>query len=350
MLRPLQSLDTYNDEYYHWSVMNRRKMGKMGPIVGGAAGPNGRGASVQPSPVWKEAKVYAEERVSKFHEAERARASKFAEEKKSLGQMVRTNVNRPKALLTTPVLHKEDVREKEDAEGTATSDSRYESEQRRNRVRLWRSRVAVDGGYSAFLSLVELRRLIQSSSTAPGLVGELMVDVKANVDRLHSSLGINVRMDRGGRKEVEVDRSGLGSALSLPKGRALCARVIEEGILPHHSACQVLPIAMTHVASRPPSTAEGEERLLLALMVLVRTPHPPVDPAILHGCLDMLISGTEEGEIELSNVTGSRARLQLLHSILEVGKGACTAAGPPLANEWSKREGVFMGLLNGVQK
>merc|ERR1719287_247998 len=162
-------------------------------------------------PVSNEVKSIAQRSEDKFQDAVKNRARVFAEEKKSLGQMVRTNVKRPKALLTTPVLHKDESAEEEhDAEaGAGAGDAKYESEVRRNRISVWKARVAIDRGYGAFLSLIELRRLIQANGgSSPQLINDLMGDVKTNVDRLHSSLGIAVRSTReaGGKKEIEVDR------------------------------------------------------------------------------------------------------------------------------------------------
>jgi hypothetical protein len=47
--------------------------------------------------------------------------------------------------------------------------------------------LTIDRGYTALLRLIELRRLIQTNAGAPGLIGDLMVDVKTNVNLLHMS-------------------------------------------------------------------------------------------------------------------------------------------------------------------
>ena len=143
--------------------------------------------------------------------------------------MVKTNVNRPKALLNVPVMatvEDESGGDNDNGENNLSSDKDYVLEQRRNRVQLWKARVSIDKGYSAFLSLTELRRLIQANASQPQLVNELMGDVKTNVDQMHASLGVIVRVNPDGSREMIIDEARLSSTLSLPKGRVLCARVI----------------------------------------------------------------------------------------------------------------------------
>mmetsp|Transcript_11027 Transcript_11027/g.21900 ORF Transcript_11027/g.21900 Transcript_11027/m.21900 type:complete len:811 (-) Transcript_11027:163-2595(-) len=343
MLRPLQSLDRYNDDYYHWSFVDRKSRNML--MLGGM------GPKAIPNPVWKEVKVLAKERETKYREAVESRAKDWAEEKKSLGRTVKTNVNRPKALLTTPVMNKEKVADAQaNTGGESKVESDYEIEQQRNRVQMWKARVAIDKGYTAFLSLAELRRLIQSNSGAPQLVNDLMSDVKSNVDLMHASFGISVKMDSDGNRKTEVDKNRLGSTLSLPKGRELCARAIEGGILPHQSACEMLPLALFNIFSRslpPPRdgaaqpTADGEERLLRALTGLVLTIQPSVEPTVLCRSLDMTISIGSAGN--LSHITGSRVRMELLHSILSRGKVVCNDA---FSDVWAEKEKTFMQILS----
>ncbi|KAL7468591.1 hypothetical protein ACHAXS_008821, partial [Conticribra weissflogii] len=346
MLRPLQSLDRYNDDYYHWSFVDRKSRNLL--MLGGM-GPGTMKAI--PNPVWKEVKVLAKERETKYREAVETRAKDWAEEKKSLGRTVKTNVNRPKALLTTPVMNKEKVVDEKSGQGGDDKvESDYEMEQQRNRVQMWKARVAIDKGYTAFLSLTELRRLIQANSGAPQLVNDLMSDVKSNVDLLHSSFGVSVKMDSNGSRKTDVEKTRLGSTLSLPKGRVLCARAIEGGILPHQSACEMLPLALLHIFSTSlpvprervaQPTAEGEERLVRALTGLVLTVQPSVEPTVLCRCLDMAISIASDGN--LSSITGSRVRMELLHSILSRGKIVCNDA---MAEVWAEKEKTFMEILS----
>ncbi|KAL7535166.1 hypothetical protein ACHAXR_006317 [Thalassiosira sp. AJA248-18] len=341
MLRPLRSLDTYNNDYYHWSVVNRENPNLS--IV--QRSPNGNYSCVaRPNPVWKEVKVMAKENEDQFHAAVKTRAKSFAEEKRSLGHLVKANAKRPKALLNTPVLKKDNA--EENLPEASHSDSKYGSELRRSRVLLWKARVSIDRGYSAFLSLIELRRLIQAHVGAPRHINELLVDVKTNVDLLHTSLGVFLNFGRKGDKEIEIDKWKLAVTLSMPKGRVLCARVIEEGILPHPSACHILPVALCCIFSWPMPAVEGEERLLHALTVLVQTPQPSIHPLILCRCLELSILGAHDNKDDLLKAARCHVRMELMHAILSTGKIVCVDA--PFKESWCEKEKTFLKVLEGV--
>ncbi|KAL3789214.1 hypothetical protein HJC23_002799 [Cyclotella cryptica] len=338
MMRPLQSLDAYNDDYYHWSFVDRKSRNLL--MLGGIT-PDATIAKALPNPVWKEVKEMAKEREIKFRESLEMRSKEFAEEKKSLGRLVKSNVNRPKALLNTAAMHKEDSKKILDGTGDESkAESDYESEQKRLRVQLWKARVAIDKGYTAFLSLTELRRLIQANAGATQLINDLTGDVKSNVNLMHASFGITIKVDSDGSRKIEVEKSRLGCTLSMPKGRILCARVIEGGILPHQSACEILPATLSCIFSTSLPAADGEDRLLRALTGLVLTVQPSVDPSILCRCLDVtiVIGGTKDVE----KITGSRTRMELMHAILSRGKAVC---GEDRSLGWGDKEKQFIALL-----
>ena len=81
--------------------------------------------------------------------------------------------------------------------------------------------MTIDRGYTALLPLIELRRLIQTNAGAPGLIGDLMVDVKTNVDLLHMSLGVAVQINSRKGKTTKI---GDGRAASTFPRDASCAR------------------------------------------------------------------------------------------------------------------------------
>lgn len=334
MLRPLQSLDTYNNDYYQWSVEKKENRSVMPIVVNGFNISN-----AQPNPVWKSVKVLAKDNENQFYDAVKTRAKNFAEEKKSLGHLVKADVMRPKALLTTSVLSKD--KDDENTHKANQLDSKYSSELRRGRIDLWKARVSIDRGHSAFLSLLELRRLIHAHAGAQQSIGELLTDVKTNVDILHSSLGVKLNVGPKGQKKVDVNDLELGRTLSMPKGRVLCSRAIEEGILPHLSACRILPVALSCIFSWMLPAIEGEERLLRALTVLSRNPRPSIDPLTLCQCLEQVNKREKNGE--LFNATPNPMRMELLHSILSTGQRVC--AGSPFEQSWREQENSLLDVL-----
>ena len=348
MMRTLKSLDVYNDDYYHWSVLNRTNNLNHPPHllagIPGAMGP----PTLQPTPLLKGLKETVKVQEEAFQKAVKDRAKTFAEEQKSLGQLIRTNIKRPKALLDTPVLKKE--KNSEESAATTTPDTKYEAGQQVSRIHLWKARVIIDKGYSAFLSLMELRRLIQAQVRNPRVIQELMIDVKSNIDLLHSSLGVSVQVNAEGSKTIKVDKKRLSTTLSLPKGRILCARSIEEGIVPHPSACNLLPVALQAIFSEP-MPSDGEDRLLQAFTGLILTENPGVHAEILCSCLEVATSfaarenAYDDGITSSSSLTSSHMRINLLHGLLSMGKHVCD--GSPILNKvWLEGEQVFRGMLN----
>ena len=377
MLRSLKSLDPYNDDYYHWSVVHKSTTNLvrgMGGIGGGGnnnaavvASVTATAAAVLPAPVWKEVKVIARQRDDKYYNSIKVRAAKFADTNKSLGQLERMNIHRPKALLSTPeAIKREEGDDDDNIDGSG--DSKYECSQLAERLNLWKARVTINKGYTALLSLMELRRLIQVNANATNKISSLMLDVKTNVDLLHMSLGLLVTIDSiAGIKTITVNDVTLASTLSLSKGRVLCARAIEDGILPHASACQLLPVALTCILSSSSSTTvavDGEDRLLLALTSLIVLTNPVLDPAIFCQCMDVpiaLLAGrtttttaTKENndttntnlmtkKRDISMIACTRTRMNLLHALLSMGKDVCAKSS--YSEEWSKREEMFGSML-----
>ncbi len=205
-------------------------------------------------------------------------------------------------------------------------------------------RLTIDRGYTALLPLIELRRLIQTNAGAPGLIGDLMFDVKTNVDLLHMSLGVAVQINSRKVKTTKIGNGRAASTLSMPKGRVLCACAIEEGILPHSSASALLPAALSCILSLP-SSDDGEDRLIHALTELILLTKPTIDPPILCRSLDVPISLVRDN---MSAIASSHMRMNLLHAVLSMGKDVC--AGSCASEDWFQREDIFSGILDGSQK
>jgi len=364
MLRPVLSyasvLDAYNADYYRWSYDDRKSRNLL--FLGGNA-PSHMNTNL-PNPVWKETKVKAQEMEDKFRTTIEKRADEWTKEKQALGRVVKVNVKRPRALLATTALSSssssanananagEEQKDSGDGDTTTVADT----EEDRQRAFLWAGRVAIDKGYQAYLSLVELRRLLQSR---PGdaLNGEdsvvhrreeLLKDVEENVSKLQGAFGLK-KVDGG----IECDDKILARTLTLPKGRMLLSRVVDEGILPHPSACKVLPNAIKVVfdsastgdlAAAPPA---GEDRLLRSLTGLVKTEHPSVDPTNLLQCLISTINAENvingEKRSMKAVLTSKRTLMELLYAVFSRGGEVCVGG---FESDWKDKESKFLAILS----
>jgi hypothetical protein len=129
----------------------------------------------------------------------------------------------------------------------------------------------------------------------------------------------------------------------MPKGRVLCARAIEEGILLHSSACALLPMALSCILSLL-SSADGEDRLIHALTELILLTNPSVDLPIFCRSLDVPISLARDNKNDMSAIASSCMRMNLLHAVLSMGKDVYAGSCP--SKDWFQREDIFRGILD----
>lgn len=327
--------------------------------AGGGGGGNGNDGKTVPNPVWKETKTKAKEMEEKFQESVEKRASDWSKEKNILGKVVKVNVKRPRALLSTTALTA--ALHKDDQEGK--SEKEYD-----DRAILWAARLAIDKGYLAYLNLVELRRLLQSRPGDTFMLedeekrGELLEDVKDNVNRLHGAFGVKILDENDGNNNqttTEVNFKILSRTLSLPKGRVLLSRVIDEGILPHSSACHILPVVVRAVyessIAMELSTSvlqPGEDRLLRSLTGLVRTIQPSVDAKNLLACLTSMTTPSKKSDDNSDTKQQSvkeilslkRTLMELLHAVLSRAADVCAAEG--MESDWKAKEAEFLLALS----
>jgi len=349
IMRPLSALDPYNADYYRWSYDDRKSRNLL--FVGGV--PPVMALNKLPNPVWKETKVKAREINDTFRENVEKRAANWSKEKHILGKTVKNDVNRPKALLAATTLSTVPEGKGKLDESSLASASKEE----RQRANLWAARLASDKGYLAYLNLVELRRLLQSRGVdALDLNGErredLLIDVEANVSKLNWAFGVGKVQNK-----TDVDDKVLSRTLSLPKGRMLLSRTLDEGILPHPSACQVLPSVVKIILKSSLLVVDssvvlpaGEDRLLRSLSGLVRTVQPSVDPINIMKCLGNVndVKGEiDEEKLDIKKVLkGKQALMELLHAVVSRGAEICGVVGGEYEDEWEIKEADFLAMLS----
>jgi len=351
IMRPLLTfenvLDAYNADYYHWSYNDRKSRNLL------FNNNNIAGNMNLPNPVWKETKIKAQAMESKFRDTVEKRADEWSKEKQALGKLAKANVKRPRALLATNALSST-------AENrvSASEEADEDTAETKQRALLWAARAGIDKGYLAYLNLVELRRLLQSRpgdalSGAPAIEDrrdELLSDVEDNVNKLHTAFGV----EKSPSGEIKILGTVLMRTLSLPKGRMLLSRVVDEGILPHPSACHLLPVAIkvilefsssADLTAAPPA---GEDRLLRSLTGLVKTVQPSVDVGNLLACLGSVIDAksimSEKNKSMKTVLTGKRTLMELLHAIFTRGSEVCIGEDEA---EWKKKESSFLQILSG---
>ena len=364
IMRPMLTfenvLDAYNADYYHWSYNDRKSRNLLFS--------NTNSSTDLPNPVWKETKMKALEMESKFRNTVEKRADEWSKEKHALGKIAKANVKRPRALLATTALSStaESRLTNGSLDGDIVNDEHndVEMEDYKQRAFMWAARVGIDKGYLAYLNLVELRRLLQSRpgdalsnvDEAGNRREELLHDVEENVEKLHAAFGVGKKEDgTNDNSEISVNVKVLSRTMSLPKGRMLLSRVVDEGILPHPSACHLLAPAIKIIfesssdADLSAAPLAGEDRLLRSLTGLVQTVRPSVDSKNLIACLTSIIDAKEimdeKKKKSLKSVlTGKRTLMQLLHSIFTRGGEVCVGV---CEREWKAKESAILTILSG---
>ena len=138
----------------------------------------------------------------------------------------------------------------------------------------------------------------------------------------------------------------------------LLSRILDEGVLPHSSACRILPGALGVILSSSASAGgappRGEDRLVRSLTGLVRTVQPSLAPEDPIDCLSEFLSvhaastGGDLGksaDATRSMLGGQRSRMELLHAILSRGSELC-CPGTEHATAWKAKEAEFMSILS----
>jgi hypothetical protein len=372
MMRPLQMSDPYNEDHYFHNFRESETM-KIAAQLSLPMPPQLQ--HMTPLPAMYKQKQAIAKKEAKFRDNVEKRASKWEEETKSLGHTVKSNTARPRALLAVAAVlsqqHDETL-----------------SEEDGKRADLWSARTLIDQGFAALLTLMELQRVVQD-----GRVDERkkeivkQKDVRRNIHRLETCFGIikdRKEVAVQNAQEAEEEAAGVGddeqadagadpaaepsatpkkrifyeytvvgcdaakarAMLSLPKGMQLLARCVETGILPHHSATLILPIALAFIlkSPRPANSVAGavekEDRLLSALSKgLIEIESPSISPEVAKKCLSDVFAEHEDKN-ELKASLADRTRLAALHACISRGTALCEGDA-----EWSALEEKLVEML-----
>ena len=147
-----------------------------------------------PMPVWHNVKVQAAKDKKQQKKMLEKRSTKFETENKVLGHTVKSDVSKPRALLSVPVLK---FKNKENS-----------TDEDKLRQEIWKARTFVGKGYSSFLALQELQRLVRNDQTSDAAREHLMTLVRKHIMNLEKSLGVFKRFRR-----KNSTASGIGSLL-----------------------------------------------------------------------------------------------------------------------------------------
>jgi hypothetical protein len=251
-----------------------------------------------------------------------------------LGHVAKTNVARPRALISTSTA------------GLAPADEN--AGEQRQRASLWRARIYCDQAYQAYFSVLGNWRGTTPASS---------LEVQTQYRRLFKCLGISpattvkgaapdAEPSEGKENRYQVgDKIPLQLLLKLEKGRILVARILEQAVLPPNAMQAWLPALLEVLLSAFPAASPAlaspsqhaiDDRIFAALTRVVQT-LPTL--ATLPDCIK---AANQESALV------STIRMQCVHAILQRGSAEKSRMNPGEQEQWNEAEANFMKLLSGA--
>ena len=319
-----------------------------------------------PLPTWTETKkrIHAQLEESRQHYEDRSR--KWELQEKVLGHNVKSDVSKPRAVLSVPVMnvHSGSIStesEKSDGKGKSLDDmiSGLEDMQE-DGVQptcnpftsvLWNMRGAVHRGYGALYVAQELRQLlntplvnapnnatlradiIQEATSAVAMVCK-SVGLKEAPDEITASTDFLTRIQSNATTGVLLDGGLVAALLQTTKGKKLMRRSI--CLLQASQRWTLLPVLVTRILQRDPAEQSKEdvavEATLLATIIdfiqyeegcIINGAGNNIPPAVLLVHLRQCIKSVMVSQMETKQLrkalVSSRKRAEVMHIILRLG-------------------------------
>ena len=244
---------------------------------------------------------------------------------------MKTDVTRPKAMLTAPKLIKQ-----------TQEDSNTETILRAN---LWKARALIDTGYQSFFNLIDLSAILWKSDVTDEEKNMSKKQIRNNLIKLTASFGLMPNVSTDGMNEINEETLSL--ILSLPKGKELLAKSLEKGIVPHPSATKIFPYAFSIIVGNPGCTdindaaAQKETRLLQAFMALINLRQPSLSQDVFLSTLEKVIS--INSNVPLRELLNAPLRAEVMHALMTRGGEVC--AGD---QSWISAEASFLRALSSL--
>jgi hypothetical protein len=265
-------------------------------------------------------------------ESRHAKSKEWSTSHAALGHVAKTNVARPRALISTST--------------AALAPADESAGEQRQRASLWRARIYCDQAYQAYFAVLGNWR-----GTTPGS----SLEIQTQYRKLFKCLGISpaaaamtadAESSDGKEKRYKVgDKTPLQLLLKLEKGRVLIARILEQAVLPPNAMQTLLPALLDHLLSASPAASSAsasplqqaiDDRIFLVLTRVVQT-LPELDT--LPDCIN---AANQEAALV------STFRMQCVHAILQRGAAEKSRMSPSDQQRWNAAEADFVKFLSGA--
>ena len=274
-------------------------------------------------------------------ESRAKKAHAWSESNQTLGTPSKTNVTRPRALVS--VTH-----------GTFHTTTTTDRDPSKQRAALWKARIYCDQAYQALQDVTDRWKLHgRAAAQTPllklfkclGIGWQLM---GAAADNTTDNAAAEVH------QQYSVDPTALQLLLQLAKGKVLLARVLEQALLPPTVIPVLLPVALelqcsSRTANNSNSISKSEEldvaddRVFGAWTAVLRT--LPMIPG------EALVTTVSQIQKYPDTALATTARMQCVHALLQRGGELAAAASTDghhnsaFAKQWAQTEQEFMSIL-----
>lgn len=383
-LQQLESHDPFADDFYNIQLkLKRNATQKENALKQGLNPP----APVSvPLPAWRETKERIKLTMTMARRGFEERVKDWETTEGVLGHRIRTEVTKPRALLTLP--SPEDLlRDFNDEEDEVTGETIL-FDKAPFASRLWATRRAVQQGYEALYAVQELQLLAASPSVAayPQAVEEIKREVDSALTLLSQSLGIRSQNNLGipthpqqqqqqqGGDNFSLDGRHVSALLQTLIGRKLLIRGLK--FLSHAHRWALIPIILARVLL--PATGKSgtllvseeaiqvERKLLvtigdylqhcyrqhqqLLLQIAPGTQHLYSRELLgnLRQCLkNVMITQMDRREMLREALLAEKVRAEILYLIVQVGDGMAQGGVEQVGmEEWVQTREAFMSLLD----
>jgi hypothetical protein len=381
-LQPLESHDPFADDFYNIQLKLKKNATQKEAAL--KQGLNPPAAVSVPLPTWRETKERIKLTMTLARRGFEERVKDWETTEGVLGHRIRTEVTKPRALLTLP--SPEDLlRDFNDEEDEVTGETIL-FDKAPFASRLWATRRAVQQGYEALFTVQELQLLATSPSVAayPQAVDEIKREVEIALTLLAQSLGIRAQNTLGNlgtptqqsqqQNNFSLDGRHVSALLQKLIGRKLLIRGLK--LLSHAHRWALIPIILARVLLPSSSTAstrsaqdeaiQVERKLLLTigdylqhcyrqhqqllLQIAPGTQHLYSRELLsnLRQCLkNVMITQMDRRDMLREALLAEKVRAEILYLIVQVGDGMAQGGVEQVGmEEWVQTREAFMSLLD----
>lgn len=382
VLQPLETQDPYADDFYFIQYTIKKNAAEREKAL---QEQRQTPAPVKvPLPTWKDTKERIKRQLLQSRTAFHMKVKEWEEKEQVLGHRIRSDVSRPRELLSLPSgmqdLEYFDLNDEDDlVEWKAPFTSR-----------LWSTRLAVQQGYEALYTVQELQYLLTSPliQANPQAIEEIKQEIDIAVQVLSQSLGIRtienesfLGMSTGA--SIQLDGRHIAAILQTTMGKKLLTRGLK--LLSPQHRWTLIPIVlarilMTIATSAAPSSSsaaagavggvntsnealEVEKKLLRTMIEYlqftfkqyteIRQNRVEITISYANDLLNhlkqvlknIMITQMEKNQLKES-LLSEKTRAEIMHVIVSLGDHVSATADHQMVEEWRQTRDAFMSLLD----